>query len=65
MKCQALFAMGHLEYALMFFHRVARLSSSSNNRQAAMGVQRCQEAIKTAVTNIQVNMGRRYCLVQS
>ena len=51
--CQAMFSMGEWEHALVYFHRVERLSRGTS-RSAGIGVQRCLEAINKAVTQIQL-----------
>ena len=51
--CQAMFSMGEWEHALVYFHRVERLSRGTS-RSAGIGVQRCLEAINKAVSQIQL-----------
>ena len=49
---QAMYALGDWEHALMYFHRVKRMTGGTD-REANMGIQRCLEAINNAVNKIQ------------
>ena len=49
-----MFALGDWEHALMFFHRVKRMTGGTD-REANMGIQRCLEAINNAVNEIQLS----------
>ena len=50
---QAMYALGDWEHALMYFHRVKRMTGGTD-REANMGIQRCLEAINNAVNKIQL-----------
>ena len=49
-----MYALGDWEHALMFFHRVKRMTGGTD-REANMGIQRCLEAINNAVNEIQLS----------